>query len=273
MKFFIKKWKLILIIAAVIAATGFVSEHFTNVNPAGVVINTITAPIKTGFSYISGSITGFRDFIWDMRSYKADNERLEAENVELRRQLNDVTAYREENENLRQLLELQNSMTRYTTVAARVISYSGNNWYETIEINKGAMSGLKVGNAVLTQDGVVGRVTEVGPNYAKVKTILDSSSAVGIYVMRTGGSGLVEGDRDMVSDKKCKLSFLDRSTPLIAGDVVETSGTGGIFPAGLVVGTVMSISADNAGTLNYAVINPAVDFDKLREVLVINGES
>ncbi|MGN0162911.1 MAG: rod shape-determining protein MreC [Candidatus Ornithomonoglobus sp.] len=272
MKFFSKKWRVILIIAVLLAAAGFGLEHFTGYNPVSTVVNTIAAPVKTGFSYIASSVANFRDFIWDMRAYKEDNARLVAENNELKMMLKDVSAYREENENLQELLDLKNSMVEYSTVAARVISYSGNNWYELVEINKGSLSGLAVGNAVLTEDGVVGRITSVGPNYSIVRTILDSESAVGIKVSRTEGSGLVEGDDELIGSAQCKLSFLDRNTPLIVGDIVETSGTGGIFPAGFVVGTVMSISADSTGALNYAVINPAVDFDKLSEVLVINGE-
>ncbi|MGN1115866.1 MAG: rod shape-determining protein MreC [Candidatus Ornithomonoglobus sp.] len=272
MNFFSKKWRVILIVAALIAAAGFGLEHFTGYNPVSTVVNTVAVPVKTGFSYIASSMTNFRNFIWDMRTYKADNERLTAENNELKRMIKDVSAYREENESLQELLDLKNSMTEYSTVAARIISFSGNNWYELVEINKGSLSGLAVGNAVLTEDGVVGRITSVGPNYSIVRTILDSESAVGIKVSRTGGSGLVEGDGELIGNEQCKLSFLDRNTPLIVGDIVETSGTGGIFPAGLVVGTVMSISADSTGALNYAVITPAVDFDKLSEVLVINGE-
>jgi rod shape-determining protein MreC len=271
MNFFSKKWRVILIIAAAVAASSFVIEHFAGFNPIGAAVNTVVSPIKTGFSLVAGKITDFRDFIWDMRAYREDNERLEAENEELKKQNRDIASYRDENERLQELLDLKTSITDYVTVTARVISFSGNNWCETIEINKGSMSDLAVGNAVLTPDGVVGRVTEVGPNYAVVKTILDDSSAVGIRVARTGGSGLVEGDEELAAKEECKLSFLDRDTPLIVGDIVETSGTGGVFPAGFNVGTVMSISADSAGTLNYAVVTPSVDFDSLKEVLVIIG--
>lgn len=272
MNFFSKKWRAVLAAALALAAAGFGLEHFTGHNPISAAVNTIAAPIQTGFSYVAASAVNFRDFIWDMRTYRDDNERLAAENIELKRRLRDISAYREENESLKELLELKESMTRYSTVAARVISFSGNNWYETIELNKGALNGISAGSAVLTDEGIVGRVIETGPNYSIARTILDSDSAVGIKVSRSGGSGLVEGDAELAANGQCKLSFLDRNSPLIVGDIVETSGSGGIFPPGFVVGTVMSVSADSTGALNYAVINPAVDFDKLSEVLVINGE-
>lgn len=271
MKFFSKNWKLILIIAAAVSASGFVLNHFAGFNPISAVVNTVASPLKTGFSYIAHSVVGFRDFIWDMRAYKEDNERLEAENTALKQQNRDVASYREENERLLALLDLRESLSEYSTVAAKVISYSGNNWYEKIEINKGAVNGLSEGNAVITPEGIVGKITQVGPNYSVVTTILDPSSAVGIRVVRTGGMGLIEGDAELVKDSLCKLSFLDRDTPLIIGDVAQTSGTGGVYPAGFAVGSVMSVSADSMGILKYAVITPSVDFDKLSEVLVING--
>lgn len=272
MSFFSKKWRVILIIVAALAASSFAVDHFLGFNPVSVAVNTVTAPVKTGFSYIARTVTEFRDFIWDMRAYKADNERLEAENITLKQQNRDIAAYREENERLQALLELKNTFGNYSMVAAKIISYSGTNNCEQIEINKGALHGIVRDNAVLSNDGIVGKVTEVGPNYAIVKTILDASSAVGIRVSRTGGTGLIEGDTELAGNNQCKLSFMDKNTPLIVGDVIETSGSGGIYPPGYPVGTVMSIAADTTGTLSSAVIDPAVDFDKISEVLVINGE-
>lgn len=271
MSFFSKKWRITLIAVAAVAASSFVIEHFAGVNPIGSAVKTIAAPVQTGFSYIAHSITNARNFIWEMRAYKEDNERLEQENIRLKQQNRDTASYREENERLESLLELSSSITDYSTVAARVISYSLDNWYESVEINKGSLHGLSEGNAVITADGIVGKITEIGPNYAVVTTILNKSSAVGIRVSRTGGSGLVEGDDELAENTQCKLSFLDRSTPIIVGDIVETSGTGGIYPAGFVVGSVVNVSADSTGSLKYAVIDPAVDFENLQEVLVING--
>lgn len=271
MKLFEKKWRVTLAAVAVIAALGFVLEHFAGINPISAVINSVLSPIKNGFSYIAQSIENGVDFVWEMRAYKEDNAKLAKTNVELKRRNRDIVSYREENSRLEALLELRNSMDTYDTVAARVISYSGNNWCEKIELSKGSLSGISAGDTVITPDGVIGRITEVGPSYSVVTTILDDSSAVGIRVSRTGGTGLVEGDRELAQKKQCKLSFLDRNTTIIIGDLIETSGSGGIYPPELVVGSVVSVSADSSGGLNYAVIEPAVDIDKIGEVLVIKG--
>ena len=272
MSFFSNKWKITVLIILLISGGSFVLNHFVGFNPVGTVVNTVLVPVRDGFSYVSDSLRSARNFIYEMRAYKADNEKLEREIIELKREKKDVGEYKEENERLKRLLDIEESMEDYETVAARVISHSQNRWYEEIEINKGTLNGIKDGSAVITPDGVVGKVTEAGPNYSIVTTILDRSSVMGARVVRTGGTGLVEGDYELLDDMQCKLSFVDRNTPVTQGDVLETSGSGGIYPPGLVIGTVVSVSADSTGTLNFATIEPGTDMDKLREVLVIMGE-
>ena len=272
MGLFSKNWKTTVIVIAAISAGCFVIEHFAGFNPITTIVNTAASPIKSGISYIAHSLESMRDFVWDMRAYKEDNEKLEAEIIRLKQEARDISAYKEENERLSELLELQkNTFNDYSTVASSVISYSQSGWYRVIELDKGSIHGITKGSPVITPDGVVGTVTELGPSYSIVTTILDESSVIGIKVSRTGGTGLVEGDNELAKDLKCKLSFLDRATPVIVGDVIETSGSGGLYPSGLVIGTVVNISANNAGNLNYAQIAPAVNFSALRNVLVITG--
>lgn len=273
MKLFSKKWQLTIIILAVLSAGGFVLDHFIGFNPVVVAINTIASPIKHGFSYIAHSINEAKVFVWDMRAYKADNERLYAENIKLKRENRETSEYRAENERLRKLLDLQTNSAEYTTIAAEVISISHTEEYQSLEISKGSLAGVAKGDAVITAEGLVGRVTEVGPNFAIVETILDPESLIGIKVSRSGGTGLVEGDETLSKDAQCKLTFVDKETPVIVGDIIETSGSGGIYPAGVVIGTVISVSADRSGSLNYAVIGTGVNFDLLREVLVITSQN
>jgi rod shape-determining protein MreC len=271
MGFFRKNWRITVIIVAAIAAGGFVLEHFMGFNPISAAVNTVASPVKNGFSYIADAVMQVRDFVWDMRAYKEDNEKLESEIIKLKSEARDISAYKEENERLEALLDLKENMDGYNTVAARVVSYSQSGLYREIELNRGTASGIKKGDAVITPDGVVGCVREAGPSYSLVTTILDKSSVIGIKVARTEGMGLVEGDDELAKDLKCKLSFLDRNTPVIVGDVIETSGSGGVYPAGLAIGSVLSVRSDSTGALNFAVIDPAVDFSLLREVLVITG--
>ena len=127
-----------------------------------------------------------------MNGYKEENARLVGEINELKKQNKDVANYREENERLKETLELQNSLENYSTVAASVIAYSSNNWYDTIQISKGSLAGVAVGNAVITPDGVVGKVIETGPTWSIVSTILNPDNAMGVKVSRTSDVAVVE---------------------------------------------------------------------------------
>lgn len=270
MGFFSKKWQVTIIVLAIISGGSFVLEHFVGFNPVTLAINSVASPVKRGFSYVANSLDTAKTFIWDMRAYKEDNERLVTENIQLKRENRGISTYKSENERLKKLLDLQTN-TEYTTVAAEVISISYTEQYRLVEISKGSVAGIAKGDAVITAEGLVGRVSEVGPNYAIVETILDPESVIGIKVSRSGGTGLVEGDEELAKNAQCKLTFVDKETPVIVGDVIETSGSGGIYPPGIIIGTVVNISANRSGTLNYAVIDTGVDFDVVREVLVITA--
>lgn len=261
-------------IAAVVTAAVLVCSaiaHFGGANPVSKVLRTAFSPFQNGFAYISHKVKDTTDFIREMKSYKEENERLVTEMNELRKQNKDVTNYREENERLREMLELSQSMTGYSTVAASVTAYSSNNWYDTIQISKGSLAGVAVGNAVITPDGVVGKVIETGPTWSVVSTILNPDNAMGVKITRTSDVAVVEGDDELYNRSHCKMTFIDKGSNLMVGDLLETSGSGGVYPAGLSVGAVREINSDAMGNLNFATVEPVVDFSKLYEVLVING--
>ncbi len=261
-------------IAAVATAVVFICAaiaHFYGSNPVSRVLRTVFSPFQNGVAYITNRVKDTTDFIREMKSYKEENERLVNEINDLKKQNKDVTNYREENERLKETLDLKQSMTGYSTIAASVIAYSSNNWYDTIQISKGSLAGVAVGNAVITPDGVVGKVVEVGPTWALVSTILNPENAMGVTISRTNDVAVVEGDDELYNQSYCKMTFIDKGSNLIVGDLLETSGAGGVYPAGLLVGAVREINSDAMGNLNYATVEPLVDFSKLYEVIVING--
>ena len=261
-------------VAAIVTAAVLICAaiaHFGGANPVSKVLRTVFSPFQNGVAYITNKVKDTTDFIREMKSYKDENERLISEINELKRQNKDVTNYREENERLKETLDLSQSMDGYSTVAASVIAYSSNNWYDTIQISKGSLAGVAVGNAVITPDGVVGKVVETGPTWSVVSTILNPENAMGVRISRTSDVAVVEGDDELYSQSYCKMTFIDKGSNLIVGDLLETSGSGGVYPAGLLVGAIREINSDAMCNLNYATVEPLVDFDKLYEVLVING--
>jgi rod shape-determining protein MreC len=268
-----KKGKFIAAVVTAGVLVCMVVTHFVGSNPVSNAVRTVTAPIENGFAFISNKISETVQFVWEMDSYKYENEKLVREINELSRETRDASQLREENERLQALLELKNNTEGYSTVAASVIAYSKNNWYDTIEINKGLMHGLDVGNAVITPDGVVGRITDIGLNWATVSTVLNYDNAMGVKIGRTGDAAVVEGDEELCTSGFCKMTFIDKGASIIVGDLLETSGSGGVYPAGILVGAIREIDSDNTGMLNYATVEPSVDFSRLYEVLVINGVS
>ena len=274
MSSFLKK-KPVIVSVAITAAiiTVVIISHFIGFNPVTDITRTILSPFRSGITYIAGKIYNSVEFVWEMDSYKRENEKLLSEVMALKRENRDVAQYREENERLKELLDLKTSMKEYSTVTASVIGYCGDNGYDKIEISKGRASGIDVGNTVISGDGVVGIVTESGFNWAVVTTILQKDNAMGIKITRTGDIAVLEGDEELSKQGYCKMTFINSSVNIIAGDLVETSGSADIYPAGLPVGKIKDINSDNMGQINYATIEPGVDLRNLHEVLVINGMS
>lgn len=237
--------------------------------PVGNAVGVIFSPAQKLTSLVTSSIDRFTVFVWEMKSYKEENERLVNEINELKKENRSIEDYKSENDRLTELLGLKESMAEYNTVAARIIAYEPDNWYETIVINKGEKDGIKPETVVMTGSGVVGQVAEVGTNWARVSAIINIDNSVGVRVVRTGDIAITEGDVALSKDGYCKMSFMSKNASVIVGDMLETSGLGGVYPAGMMVGKVREISSDNSGSMQYAVVEPAVDFNDLREVLVI----
>ncbi|MFR4560477.1 MAG: rod shape-determining protein MreC [Flavonifractor plautii] len=175
-----------------------------------------------------------------------------------------------ENERLRNLLELQPKEWSCDKAAAMVTARSTSNWESTLTIGKGSAAGIAVDDCVVDEYwNLVGVVAEVGENWATVRTLVDSDTEMGGQLARTGGAAILEGDFALMGEGRLKLTYLPENSELIAGDLVTTSGRGGVYPAGLVAGPVEEVRTDASGMTRYAVIAPETDLDGLQQVFVI----
>ncbi len=200
--------------------------------------------------------------------------RVKRENQELKRE---ISALREENNRLREWILAEKRMERLsayqaqyssTAIVAQVIARDPSNWFKTILVNKGEDDGVTKDMAVITADGVVGRVMEVSPKVAKVLQITDPNSALDVLVQRSRCQGIMEG---RIEDL-CILKYVQKSDDIQVGDAVVTSGMGGIFPKGLLTGTVTKVDRKRAGIFQYIEVKPSVDFSRLEEVLIVGEE-
>lgn len=274
MSFFKHRYLKIVIILLVLLASLMVFSKIGN-NPVQNALNSIISPVFNAGEKVVTPVRKFVVAVKNANSYESEIEELKKQVNALKIENRSREEYIVENRRLKELLSLKDGMQESRTITARVISYEPNSWYDTIMINKGENAGISKDNAVITGLGVVGKVTQVGRNWAKVSTLINISDSVGVKLARTGDIGVVSGDAALAENKQAKLEYMSNDKKLINGDILLTSGLGGIYPSDLSVGKVTEIHSDSAGNLEYAAIEPSVDFSSLYEVLVItyhNGE-
>ena len=151
-----------------------------------------------------------------------------------------------------------------------IIEHENTNWTRTLTLNRGSAHDIAAGDCVISSEGyLIGVVSNVGYNWCTVLTIIDTDMELGARVFRTNEVVIAEGDLSLMTDSKLKLTYLSDASQLLSGDYIITSGLGGFYPSGLVIGTVDSIRTDDDGLAQYAVLSPMVDFDALTEVFII----
>ena len=178
---------------------------------------------------------------------------------------------RRQNELYREFLELKDQHADYQFADARIISTDPADKYGNFTINAGSLKGVKADDPVITPDGLVGVVYEVGPNYAKVRTILDPATQVSAYVSRTRSGGVTGGSVSLAQEGKLRMNLIARDSGAATGDYVVTSGKGGIYPEQLLIGSIEEIQPESDALTMYAVFKPFADLKNLSYVFVIIG--
>ena len=233
-------------------------------NPVEQLIIEIAAPFQ---KLIRQTINATRDF-WTNYFYLVDvrreNERLKQEMDSLRRENSQYKELLTAHERLRSLLQFREVVDK-PVVAAQVIGMDPTGWFKSVIIDKGKNAGLKWDMPVVNASGVVGRIVSVSNNYAKVLLIIDQNSALDCLTQRSRDRGMVKG----TSGQLCKMDYVAKSSNVAVGDLVITSGIGGVFPKGLPVGKISNVKEGEGKLFQEIEVIPSVDFSKLEEVLVI----
>ncbi|MGI5963539.1 MAG: rod shape-determining protein MreC [Lawsonibacter sp.] len=241
-----------------------------NTDPLSNAFNTITAPVRGAVSRVADWAEGVYTYVFHYQELHDELDDLRKQVADLEEQVRQGQEASRENEQLRQLLDLQAKRQDFTFESARVTARSTFNWESTLTLSKGSSSGVAVGNCVITETGVlVGVVSAVGLNWSTVSTIINTDIEMGGIVTRTYSAGILEGNFALMGQGRLKLSYLPEGAQLVSGDEVVTSGKGDIYPSGLVVGQVEGVFTDPSGMTRYAVIIPEAEFDSLIEVFVI----
>ena len=261
----------ILFATAVIAVTLAVMSFFSNnASPLTNLVGLIASPFRNTYTKVA-------DWFEDKGNYYRDTTELQAENAELRKKVAEMEATvrqaeadREENRRLRELLDLREQRRDLVFEAATVTERNVTNWTSSFTVNKGTKHGVEVNDCVIDETGaLVGVVSEAGTNWATILTLVDTDTSLGARVFRTKELGLAQGDFSLMGQNRLRLDYLSPDCELLGGDLVETSGLGGFYPSGLVIGSVEEVLVDDSGAASYAVLVPAVDFDALTEVFIV----
>ena len=261
-------WLWVFIIGAVLFLLSSNSDLGPTWNPAEQFVIEITAP----FQKLIKQTTKSTEELW-LNYFRLVG--VHQENTQLKNEIHALkmanSRYREllaTQERLEELLQFKQTINR-PVLAAQVVGRDPSGWFKSVIIDKGIWAGLRLDMPVVNAFGVVGRVVSVSSNYAKVLLIIDQNSAVDCLVQRSRDRGMLKG----LMSEICKLDYVAKSNDITVGDIVVTSGLGGVFPKGLPVGRILDVKEISGELFKDIKIRTAVDFSKLEEVLVILEES
>lgn len=255
----------IILILIVIFSNGETNSSFFE-NAA----SNLVMPIQNGLTYLKNKIGGNDTFFTDINNLKEENAELKQKNSELEQSLRELENIKTQNETLKEYLNLTEKYGEYKTIPGYVINKDISNYSKTIVINIGQNDGVEENMTVIADKGLVGHVISVTKDTAKVQTIIDTASSISCTMSTTKDAIVCKGTLDEQS--LLKAMYIPTDKNVIQGDSIETSGLGGIYPKGIHVGTVKKVTNTQNITDRYALIETAVDFDKLDTVLVITNK-
>ena len=239
-------------------------------NTAGAsdVLAVVTTPIQSALARVNRATVGVWSTYREWKNVRAENRRLREEAQRLRVEALTVTETVEENQRLRRLLALKEAMP-LATLSGEIIAREWGGWVRSLTVNRGRADRVTRLTAVIAPDGLIGRVIDVRPGASIVQVLTDPASTVGVVVVRTRTQGIVEGE----PRGTLRLKYMARDgSGIQVGDLVVTSGGGGLFPRGIPVGRVRAIDDRGSALFHYAQLISAVDFARIDEVLLIVGE-
>lgn len=235
------------------------------------IVGTVTMPVRWVVTTVGNAFEGWGKYFGSMKALNEKNQALIDENTALKEQLQNAELLEKENERLRDYLDMKNQYPSFAMEEGMIISHSSGNYITNFTLNRGTLHGIAPNMPVITKDGIVGYVVEVGLNWCMVSTLIETATSVGAYIPRSEIVGIVSGDYSMRQDGNCKIGYIDAEADVVIGDTVYSSGTGSVYPADLKIGTVTAIEIDEYNRTLVATVTPSVDFSSLKWVMIITG--
>ena len=267
--FFSTRVRVVLIASVLLAVLLAVVSNLTGLSLPEMAVKGILTPIRTGVSQLTDQAQRLYNYMFGYEALAAENEALKEEIARLEEAARNADALMRENDNLRAIAELKQVHEDYKLVDCYIISRSSQEWSSSFTVNRGSTSGLREGMCVITANGeVVGLVSEVGLNYAEVKTVLDSSLEIGAIIASSGYNGMVQGGYATGLAGLLRMDYLPSNSVIRNNDQVVTTGSM-VYPRNLIIGYVVDADFDDTGVAKYALLEPAANVAALEQVFVV----
>lgn len=266
-----KYWLLILsIICILLMGLSLITDKVNG--PLRAVANYTIVPMQNGINTVGVWMSDLTKNLDTLKELQDENDALKAEINELTMKINLLQQDKEELARLRELYKLDEYYSDYKTIGARVTSNNSGNWFRSFVIDKGKNDGIKVDMNVLAEGGLVGIITEVGPNWSRVRSIIDDASNVSALVLATSDTCIVNGDLTLMQEGKIRFEQLpNNDTEIKSGEPIVTSHISNKYLQGILIGYMNEIHVDANNLTRSGYIIPAVDFQHLQEVLIITS--
>ena len=238
--------------------------------PFKVFANYTVIPLQQGINQIGGWLGDMSDNFETLQQLRTENEKLQEQIDTLTTENSNLQEERYELERLRELYQLDQNYSDYEKTAAHVIGKDSGNWFSTFTIDKGSDDGIAVDMNVMAGSGLVGIVVDVGPSWAKVRSIIDDSSNVSGMVLSTSDRCIVSGDLSLIDEGQIRFEQMENNENQVSvGDQIVTSYISDKYLQGILIGYVSEVTVDSNNLTRSGYITPAVNFKDLQEVLVI----
>ena len=268
---FSKRVRTVLLAAVLLTIVLSVAAGALDFQLPELAVQTVLQPLRSGAHAMTRQAEGIYSYLFRYEALEEQVKALEAENAQLREEVRAAAALTREVERLNAALDLKTRREDFKLLDAYIIGWDSGDWSEQCIINKGSPSGIQVNQCVITANGeVVGLVTEVGPNYAVVKTVLDSSLEISANIAASGYNGMVQGGYATGEEGYLRMNYLPSGSVICNHDQVVTAGST-LYPRDLVLGNVVDAGFDETGVAKFAILEPAADFGSLEQVFVLTS--
>ena len=263
--------RIILIVAILLSAALAILSNALGMNLPTMATKAVLAPIKYGATALTDQAEKWYSYMFRYEALAAENEALKERIATMEDEARRADAVTRENQRLRDLLALKATHEDYETVDAYIIDWDSTDWTNVVMINKGSNAGIEEGMCAITANGqVVGLVVEVGPNYAEVKTVLDSTLEISCVIASSGYNGMCKGGYIYKDINHLKLDYLPSSAIIRNREQVVTSGST-VYPRNLIVGYVVDAGFDDTGVAKFAVLEPAAEIASLEQIFILTN--